>query len=345
MDNMEKILSYNKDRGINYIKNRLKKYNILMGKYISNSLPFYKKIFIFLDFIYCVIVYGAGINDYFQYNFYKRKACDRKTFIVGRKWHKIIKTCNGDIKNKYFDNKALFNEVFRDFIKRDWIDLESCSFNEFMNFVKKHKKAVFKVKEGSGGQGIKIIEFEYKDLKLEYAKYASKPAIFEEIIKQSEELGKFNPESVNSLRVVTIVLNKEVKIMNGIFRMGNGIGETDNFHSFGLAALIDVERGIVTTKAVDKNNKKYIVHPRTNHQIIGYKINSWDKILKKVKEAAMVKPDIKYVGWDIVLLKNGEICLIEGNCAADPDITQITDQIGKWPLYKKEIEKIEKGKI
>ena len=35
--------------------------------------------------------------------------------------------------------------------------------------------------------------------------------------------------------------------------------------------------------------------------------------------------------------ENGKICIIEGNCTADPDITQMPDQVGKWPKYKKEL--------
>ena len=43
---------------------------------------------IFIDFWISVLVLGAGINDYFQYNFYKISYAERKTFIVGRKWKK-----------------------------------------------------------------------------------------------------------------------------------------------------------------------------------------------------------------------------------------------------------------
>ena len=35
--------------------------------------------------------------------------------------------------------------------------------------------------------------------------------------------------------------------------------------------------------------------------------------------------------------RNGRICIIEGNCTADPDITQMPDQIGKWPKYREVI--------
>lgn len=41
---------------------------------------------------------------------------------------------------------------------------------------------------------------------------------------------------------------------------------------------------------------------------------------------------------------SGEIVLIEGNPGADPDVTQIEDQVGKWPLYEPLLLEIESCK-
>lgn len=43
---------------------------------------------------------------------------------------------------------------------------------------------------------------------------------------------------------------------------------------------------------------------------------------------------------DVALGKDGRVIIIEGNSAADPDVTQMPDQVGKWPLYKQELRKI-----
>ena len=48
-----------------------------------------------------------------------------------------------------------------------------------------------------------------------------------------------------------------------------------------------------------------------------------------------MRKDVRYVGWDVVYTENEDFIIIEGNSASDPDITQIPDLIGKWPLYKK----------
>mgnify|MGYP002246988329 CR=1 FL=1 len=81
---------------------------------------------------------------------------------------------------------------------------------------------------------------------------------------------------MNTLRIITLVTQKESS--NGCsFRCGNGEKCTDNFHHFGLAAIIDIQTGIVVTPAIDKLNQKYYIHPRTKEQIVGFKIPSWTK--------------------------------------------------------------------
>ena len=67
---------------------------------------------------------------------------------------------------------------------------------------------------------------------------------------------------------------------------------------------------------------------------MGFKVPQWDNIVDTVKKAAIVHPEVRYVGWDVTIKEDGTIVLIEGNPGADPDVTQIEDQIGKWPLYK-----------
>lgn len=334
------LLGYNSKAGIiQYIQRHVEKYNYLMSVYVAPELTLLEKMMIAADFAFCVVRYGVGINDYFQYNFYKRKANDRESFIVGRKWRYIIKKCNGKINVEEFDNKAVFNEEYSTFLGRDWIDMDICSFEEFCEFVNDHDKVICKIKNGSGGNGIQLIEKDsWGSPESKYSEIKNQHCVLEEVIIQYDAIAAFNPSSVNSIRVVTIVSNGEVRIMHAVFRMGNGSLCTDNFHHLGLAALIDVETGIVYTPAVDKLNRRYIVHPISGKQITGFVVPFWDHICETVKKAALINPDIKYVGWDVALEQDGTACIIEGNCASDPDVVQMPDQIGKWSVYKEAIK-------
>ena len=46
--------------------------------------------------------------------------------------------------------------------------------------------------------------------------------------------------------------------------------------SGGIAVNVDVDSGIIETPAYDRMGNKFIVHPDTNEQILGFKIPMWD---------------------------------------------------------------------
>lgn len=339
----QKITGYNSSRGFEYITDHFKKYNLLQKYFIEEDAGLLKKTYIIFDFIWCVLRYGCGINDYFQYKFFYKKSFDRKKFIVARKWKKIVITCNGKLKVEEFDDKSIFYQNYSEFLGRDWIDLSKAEYEEFREFVVKYPVSMYKIKDGSGGNGIGILDYNaISDLEQKYLELRAMNVILEELIIQNHEMSDFNPSSVNTLRVVTINTGKTIEIMNAVFRCGNGKGCTDNFHHLGLAALIDIDTGIVYTQAIDKKNNRYIFHPRSNKQIVGFKIPYWKNVLETVKRAADVNKNIRYVGWDIAIKNDGTICIIEGNSASDPDVVQMPDQIGKLPFYSKVLDKLER---
>ncbi|WP_194165646.1 sugar-transfer associated ATP-grasp domain-containing protein [Oceanobacillus sp. CFH 90083] len=322
---------------VNYIKERIRKIKRMMNDFTDYELNLIQKLIILLDMGISMMVYGAGINDYFQYQFYKRKHVDRKTFIVHRKRMKIVSHFNNSNGKALFDSKPDFNTKYKDFIGRDWLDISNSTFEEFEVFVKKHPKFIEKPVDGSHGKGIKIIDLNEENNKINdvYSELKRDNPIIEEIIVQHEELAAFNPTSVNTLRVVTLKCNDgNVRVMTANLRVGNGQKYADNFHHNGIASLLNVDKGIVITSGIDMNFKRYYVHPVSGKQIIGFNIPYWNKVVETCKNAALVTPSVGYVGWDVAIGKEGKIMIIEGNAAADPDVSQMPDQIGKWPLYE-----------
>lgn len=343
MDSKEKIrlTGYNNEKGIKaYIVNHINKYKLLKDMFIGKTSKL-ESVKIFFDFWISVIVLGAGINDYFQYNFYKKNYSERNKFIVGRKWKKILLKCNGSTKIDIFDDKLKFNNKFNEFLKRDWLDVDKSNYDKVSEFILNHDSFFLKQNIGSGGNGIsKHISKEIKDLKEFYNRIKGKSFILEEAIVQDKSLAEFNPSSVNTIRVVTIRDKDVVHIMDAILRMGNGEKSTDNFHQHGLAMKMDVDSGEVVSKAIDKSNNKYTEHPISHKKLLGYKVPYWDKVLDAVTRASKISNKVRYVGWDIAILENGEVSIIEGNCSSDPDITQMPKQIGRWEDYKKVIDNL-----
>lgn len=318
-----------------YITEKFRKLWAQMDVYIHPPLHPVKKIFLMLDFLVAIPVYGLGINDYLQYEFYKKRHADRKNFIVYRKRMRIVRLFNRPEDKAVFDSKQRFNAVFNDYIGRHWLDIRQAGLEEFIGFSETVKRFMVKPAEGSHGKGIRIMEsHELSDMNVVYEELHQQNAILEEVIQQHEALSAFNPTSVNTLRVVTLVCaDGTPRVITANLRMGRGERHADNFHHHGIAALLDTETGIVVSKGIDRDFQRYVLHPHTGKQIVGFQVPRWKDVVDTVKAAALVMPTVGYVGWDVAVGKDGRIFIIEGNAAADPDISQMPDQVGKWPLY------------
>lgn len=315
-------------------------------KNISSDITYLGKIGIAADFLWEKFRYDIELIDYIQYQFYFKKRKERDKFITHGKLIKIIKICNAPDSRKYFDQKPLFNKHFDKYLGREWCDMSSCDKKQMLEFLRGKHKIFAKCPDGMFGRGIEVIDIdEIKDVDEFYQLGKKNKLLLEEVLTQHQELAEFNSTSVNSLRVVTLICaDGTVRVMAGVLRIGRKGKIADNFHHKGIAALIDVETGIVSTVGVDREWNRYVQHPDSKKTIVGFKIPKWEQITETVCKAAMLHPEVRYVGWDVTIKENGQIVLIEGNPGADPDVTQIEDQIGKWSLYEPLIKEIEKIK-
>lgn len=126
----------------------------------------------------------------------------------------------------FMSRKNKFNELFKEFLGRDWIDVNNVDEMLFISFC--HKYPVIFIKEINGYRGIgtRKIETENlnaKDLYNELISDINSHYIAEEQITQISELANFHPWSINTIRIVTVydTINDKVHIMNARLRMGN----------------------------------------------------------------------------------------------------------------------------
>ena len=287
-----------------------------------------KKKFVLFDIINCSIKYQAAFYDYLEFEFYLLNDEQRKTYLTNGKNNEIVKTFNDKNYRHIFDNKDEFNNKFKKYLKRDYLN-SNFTKEELNKFIKNKNKIIIKPIDGIGGKGIKIVDCS-ENIHQEYNDY-----LLEEIIIQNKKLDELYDKSVNSLRIFTFYDGKTVHILQSILKIGND-EVTDNFASGGMYAFLN-EKGVVITPAIDKDDNIYGIHPISKKQILGFKVPLFDKVIKLVDEAAKEVPQIKYVGWDIAILEV-DVCIIEGN--SYPEVFQIKprfskDKIGILPKYEK----------
>ena len=307
------------------------------------EITFWNKITLVKSFLVCKIVTRAGKKEFFQYKMQEKNALGCDKFITNYRKDKFVKAVNNQADSIYFNDKSAFAEKFSSYIGRDTLDMVTATKIEFSEFVKIHNPFFVKPKDGFFGYGAGIKSYETEsDIDSIYDELSGKGIVIEEIIRQSEEMAQFNDTSVNTLRMVTFLLSNNTPVLmpGAAIRMGRKGKYADNFHHQGIGAQIDINTGVVCTTGIDKTGTRYVLHPDSGKQIVGFKVPHWEEVCETVKQAALVVPSVRYVGWDVVITKENKIALIEGNCMADPDLAQMSDGTGKWLVYKKYMDEV-----
>ncbi|MEG2914868.1 MAG: sugar-transfer associated ATP-grasp domain-containing protein [Oscillospiraceae bacterium] len=301
---------------------------------------------VFFDMIYCGFKYMAGYMDYLVFEFYNLTADERKTYITRGENNKIVSRLNNKEYWNIFEDKTIFNETFSDFLGRRWLDLRKTSPEDFEKFVRSFDKIVVKPINGTCGRGIEfIVTSEIQNCRVLYNRLLeNKQCMIDEYVPQNKELARLYPISLNTVRLVTILNNGLPTVVFAALRVGNG-KMVDNLNSGGMAAVINLDSGIITKPAADKDGFAYGVHPYTKVEFANFKIPRFDEAIDLVKRAAVVVPQVGYVGWDVAITDSG-VLLIEANHFPGNDIYQfqvhLDNKIGLLPRFKEAMgEKID----
>ena len=86
--------------------------------------------------------YGAGYNDYVIFEFWNLNAKQRDTYLTRFRSKKLIMFMNDHSYAHIFNNKNEFNEVFKDFIGRECLDLEIATEEDIKKFFDSREKVL-----------------------------------------------------------------------------------------------------------------------------------------------------------------------------------------------------------
>ncbi len=285
--------------------------------------------------LWCRLRYGFSSNEYFKWGIYDMSWHKRRDFITNRLNRKLWAENSDDI-HRIFTDKAEFMRLYQRFTKRDFLDMRKSSYEEFADFVRKHKKVFIKYVSDWGGRGAQLYEYSTdEELQAFYESLAKRRRrlsfIVEELVVQHPLMYSVGANSINTIRVSTYTWNNVPHVIACTLRMG-GEDCTDNFTSGGSCAAVDIETGIVTTGAYRNKDDNWLRHPYTNTVVLGFQIPHWDKVIQICKEAALHMPGSVYVGWDVAILED-DVLLIEAN--SRQDFFQSADKIGKYGLIRR----------
>ena len=302
------------------------------------------RLWLMADMLKCAVKYNAGYIDYKIAQMYKLNDEQRKTVITRGISNEIVRRMNPKEYWHFFDDKAQFNELFKEWIPRKWLLInDQTDAEELFALYRNNTQLIGKPLEGSSGQGIrKYLPEDWKDGPEAFLKKLREDGIgiLEEIVIQHPKMASLCPTSVNTCRIATLFGDKQQGIVYAFLRIGNG-KVMDNVDCGGMAARIDLDSGKLLTVGADKQGNTFIKHPMTNTSIIGFQIPFWEEAKAMCMKAAEKVPDMRFIAWDVAITENGPT-FIEGNSFPSHAIPQFAahypDGIGIMPEFRKFID-------
>lgn len=299
-------------------KNRINEY-IENAKKTSDC----SKTFLYIDcFINCALG-RCTISDYFNYRFYLLNHRGKRRFICNAEQAEWYRVNNDPKMAQILNDKDLTLHHFSDFIDRDWCGLTfNCEKEDYNKFASKHEYGIFKPLSQCGGRGVHIMKLsELQGGVFQYCKENN--YILEEVLKQDTVMASINPDSINTVRVVT----NNGKILAAILRVGRKGSQVDNYSAGGIIAQVDAESGIVSTKGINEHGERFLVHPDTKIAFPGFVIPQWEIAKVLISSAVKLCQGIPVIGWDIAFTPKGPT-FIEVNAQPEMSILQLVELEG-----------------
>jgi len=261
-----------------------------------------------------VLKYNISILEFYQFDFINKTHEEKLKWAGTGTMYEFQLKANPPNCRAILDDKRLFAKKYAKFIPNTIYSIGDLNDKRIEELLKE-KKLVFKEATGKCGSGV-LIKNTTELSKNDFTTFMQKHKfdMVETFIKQHEAINQLSPSAVNTIRIFTkIDQNDNYQVLGCRMRISVDC-EVDNLAAGNLAAPIDEKTGIICGPGIysDITKEKEKFHPITKTEIPGFQIPFWDDIKSMVKEASLMYPQNKSIGWDVVLTPTGP-GLIEGN--------------------------------
>ena len=137
--------------------------------------------------------------------------------------------------------------------------------------------------------------------------------IAQEIVEQHGTLRRLNPDSLNTLRIITFLFKNEVHVLSAILRVGGPGAKVDNVGAGGFACPVD-ENGRLGRYAINRRSERCETAPG-GIRFDSVTVPGYREAVETVSRFHEKLAHFKLIGWDIAIDENAEPVLIEYNTA------------------------------
>lgn len=188
-----------------------------------------------MDFARLAGTRGISPLEYFiQYRFHHLPKKEHESFITVLEAQKITWKLSREIRDVFW-HKDRFLTAFYPYIHREWARVRPGEEEFFHTLCKKHPRLIIKPRASTEGRGIRILEKEQtKDPGALFQQLLAEDCIAEEVLYNDERLCAFNPDSLKTVRVVTLYNGSHFEVYGAVIRFGRKSSVVDNVSSGGL---------------------------------------------------------------------------------------------------------------
>lgn len=285
------------------------------------------------------------------HQFYYEKTGDYNlNYIPDDLWYSVIDPHFNDwTAAKYLDNKCLYMRLFPTVpqprtvafrMNGCWLDenyLPISVETVHSRFAAQKELVIKRATESLGGKGVYFVSG--KDIATEafrLIKDIKGDIVVQESFQQHPAMAKLNSESVNTVRVLSLLKDNQVSILSVIIRMGINGARVDNASSGGITCGV-TESGRLKEIAYSAAGDRFKEHPTTHLPFDSVTIPAFDELKNLVVRLHNSFPVFRLVSWDIAIDVLGRPTLIEANlCNGELDFHQLNN----GPVFGDNTERI-----
>lgn len=267
------------------------------------------------DIIHCARKFGSGYHDYAIYHFWDIDDEKRDTYLTRRRSKKLISLVNDEHYAHLFDNKAEFNDLFSEYTARDSLKAIDCTEEEAAEFYRTHDRGFAKMLDLQCAEGAEILNMKDFPTAHDFYTYIKEKnfGVVEQVVENHPDIAKVYPKALNTVRMITLIGDDgKAHLLFAAQKFGLAGRFVD---VFGMHSMVDLDTGIIHYPFHSGStylNLDYTVHPDTGYDLKDFKVPYFDEAKEMILKAALVVPQMRYIGWDVAITPNGPL-IIEGN--------------------------------
>ncbi len=299
---------YHLNKNINYIHDKSSKIRFL----------------ILLDIIWCRIRYRLTSNEYRIYEYYMIGAEKRNTYTNIRRHKSMEKFLYNKKITNVISDKELFMLRFKDYLKREVIDVNNLNFKQYEELCLKYKKLICRSSKNSFIKTYKVYNLDdYRSPAYMIDKIKKdKLVLIEKDFKQNKKLDDINSDLV--LINVTTIFDKKPLILSSSIKFK----EKEEI----ISGCINTNNGKIIGHLKDKDGKNY------TYDFNGFEIPKYNEIIELSKVLAKEMEEIKEIEWSFAINNRGTVYLMDANLYDDFVFAQtpefLKNRIGFNSYYK-----------